>query len=475
MAEPQPKLTPKKDLQGINRTLSDIGMGFYDFFSPIGANLGNFAETVGRFVAGQPQAAAGQGVGDVNLRRERAQVARDLGFTLNTGAGSQQLAGPNQNFIYNKPPTGQQTSASQPGTATPATVAQAMARSGWRPGPSATLDPSRSPQRAQAAADAALEAGVRNNYGATTKMLADMLTQAQDRYGAAQGDVKSIFGTLANVRAADKAKINQQFISSINAAQQQQLARTQAAQQQLAMGQQGAATAGAELGAGPTQMPTDSLTSQAVAEGIADSNAQQGTWGNLMNAMNMQQQGNVDTSIQGYNYQQAAALDQLRKEYEDRLLGIQGQQASIEDQIAQAVSGAKASQAQAQAEMMMKQGDWQNELDKIRLKAALTPRGGSTPKGPDLKTQAGVLAAAGAAGITPQYIITNAKNAIDAASALKNNTDENGNDPITGQPVALKTPTAAEALSAWMARSGNSKNFVKLSPYVTGYIQSLLK
>ncbi len=457
----------------------------------------NFAESFGNFFLSRPQARTGMGAGDIYTdetmrkwqsamgsseyspqvpRARAANQQEDMLAQLGGAANlrdilARQMAGQQRvtDITGGTQQQQQQQGSARPGAATPATVAQAMARSGWRPGPSATLDPSRSPQRAQAAADAELAAGVRSGYANTSKMLADMLAQSQDRFGAAQGDIKNIFGTLANVRAADKAKINQQFMNSINAAQQQQMARTQAAQQQLAMGQQGAATAGAELGAGPTQMPTDSLTSQAVAEGIADSNALQGVWGNLMGAMNMQQQGNVDTSIQGYNYQQAAALDQLRREYEDRMLGIQGQQASLEDQIAQQVAGAKSAAAQQQMDLAMKQGDWQNELDKIRLKAALTPRGSAAPKGPDLKSPAGIFAAAQAAGITPAYIVANANAAIDLANRALNPADP------SGLAKANKTPTASDALAMWNANKGTSKNFVALSPYVTAYIESQLK
>lgn len=218
---------------------------------------------------------------------------------------------------------------------------------------------------------------VAQNYAGTSQALADQIKAAQDRYGTNKADIKSIFGTLSTIRSADVAKINKQFTDSIAASQQALAQRTAQAQAQLKLGQQGAATAGAELGAGPTQMPTDSLTSQAVAQGIADSNANQSNWAGLMSSMQNQQLMNVDNSITGYNLQSAAALDQLRRDYEDRLLGLQGQQAGIADQIAQGVAGIKGAQASAEYDQQMQALKNKGLTDVANIRAdALKAKGG---------------------------------------------------------------------------------------------------
>lgn len=320
--------------------------------------------------------------------------------------------------------------------------------------------------------DQQLRQQVEGNYANTAKALADQIAAAQDRYGANQADLKNIFGTLTTIRSADKAKINQQFTNSIQASQDQQAARTAQAQAQLKLGQQGAATAGAELGAGPEQMPTDSLTSQAVAQGIADSNANQATWGNLMGAMNMQQQGNVDTSVQGYNLQQAAALDQLRRDYEDRMLGLQGQQGSLQDQISQAIMGIKGAQVSAAQEQALQalKNKGLTDVATIRAQAALAKKSGggsSSASTNKLKSVTDIWNAASAAGVSPNYIINNANNAILNASADLNQ----GNDGTKG----MKSPTAAQALAQFNLLASKSANFTKIAPLVTAYIQSQLK
>lgn len=337
------------------------------------------------------------------------------------------------------------------------------------------IDPRRSPQRYAAQQDARLEQSVRGNYANTSKFLADQLKAQTDRYSAAQGDIKSIFGTLANVRASDKAKIEQQFRNSINAAQQAQAQRTALAQKQLQLGQQGAATAGAELGAGPTQMPTDSLTSQAVAEGIADSNAMQGVWGNLMTAMGNQAQVDVGNAVQGYNYQQAAALDQLRKDYEDRLLGVQGQQASIEDQIAQAVSGAKAQQSQNEYDWNVKQAEMAQDLamQKIRWGNRGSSSGGQTEGKKYSKDLAGFQQKIADLNADYNFITDSATSAYNAmASKMKGKTPKAAD--VYRQWTATMTgkePDKKRSPQAWESWNKNRQQVNTYAPYVLEYLK----
>lgn len=175
-----------------------------------------------------------------------------------------------------------------------------------------------------------------------------------DRYAANAADIKNIFGNLTTVRAQDKAKIAQQYKTSIEQQQAALAERTAEARQGVAASQQGAATAAAEMGTAGQPAPTDSLTSQAAEQGIADSYAYQTTWDKLQNVMSLQAQNDVQNAIQGYDYQQTSALETLRNNLEDRLAAIQANMAGTQSDIAgaqlagkQNVLNAKYSEQQA--------------------------------------------------------------------------------------------------------------------------------
>ncbi len=165
--------------------------------------------------------------------------------------------------------------------------------------------------------------------------------QLNERYATNAADIKNIFGNLTTVRAQDKAKIAQQFKTSIEQQQNALAARTAEARAGVAAGQQGAATAAAEMGTAGQPVPTDSLTAQAAEQGIADANAYQTTWSALQNVMSQQAQNDVQNAVQGYDYQQTSALETLRNNLEDRLAAIQGNMAGTQSQIAQANLGGK--------------------------------------------------------------------------------------------------------------------------------------
>jgi hypothetical protein len=57
--------------------------------------------------------------------------------------------------------------------------------------------------------------------------------------------------------------------------------------------------------------------------------------------MSQQAQNDVDASVQGYNYQKASALEQLRANLEDRLMGIEENMAGTQTDIAQANFGSR--------------------------------------------------------------------------------------------------------------------------------------
>jgi hypothetical protein len=155
---------------------------------------------------------------------------------------------------------------------------------------------------------------------------------ANTRYAANQADIKSIFGNLSTVRAADKLKIQEQFTKSI-ADQQLALAnRTAEARAGSEAGAQQLAVTAGERGEGP--MPASSPVQLAAEEGIARSNEYQQTWAALQNVMSQQAQNDVDAAVRGYDYQQASALEQLRNNLEERLSGLEGQQVDVQSQLA---------------------------------------------------------------------------------------------------------------------------------------------
>lgn len=165
---------------------------------------------------------------------------------------------------------------------------------------------------------------------------AQQQAQLQDRYGQNAADIKNIFGNLSTVRALDKTKIAQQYQTSIQQQQDALASRTAEARTAEAAGQQGAATAAGEMGTAGQPAPTDSLTSQAAEQGVADSNAYQTTWSALQNVMSQQAQNDVQSAIQGYDYQKTSALEQLRNNLEDRLANIQGNMAGTQSDLAKA-------------------------------------------------------------------------------------------------------------------------------------------
>ena len=169
----------------------------------------------------------------------------------------------------------------------------------------------------------------------------DQQQAANERYGVNEADIKNIFGNLTTVRAADKVKIADQFRTSIEQQQNALAARTAETRAGVAAGQQGAATAAAEMGTAGQPAPTDSLTAQAAEQGVADANAYQTTWSALQNVMSQQAQNDVQSAVQGYDYQKASALEQLRANLEDRLAGIEANMAGTESQIAQTNFGSR--------------------------------------------------------------------------------------------------------------------------------------
>ena len=277
---------------------------------------------------------------------------------------------------------------------------------------------------------------------------------ARERYGINQADIKNIFGNLTTMRAQDKAKIAEQFKASIEQQQNALAARTAEARQGVAAGQQGAATAAAEMGTAGQPAPTDSLTAQAAEQGIADSNAYQTTWSALQNVMSQQAQNDVQNAVQGYNYQQTAALETLRNNLEDRLAAIQSNMAGTQSQIAQTNYGSK------QNVLNTKYAEEQARQAAI-AKAQAAAQAAAAKKPTFSKDSFGLQQRAAASGIDYSQIQSTVNDAYSAAWAALNPT---GSTRIT-------TPKKADILNAWNSiKAGSPQTASKLSPFVTEYV-----
>jgi len=297
-------------------------------------------------------------------------------------------------------------------------------------------------------------------YQPLLNMYNQQQAQLNDRYATNAADIKNIFGNLTTVRAQDKAKIAEQFKTSIEQQQQALAARTAEARQGIAAGQQGAATAAGEMGTAGQPVPTDSLTAQAAEQGIADANAYQTTWSALQNVMSQQAQNDVQNAVQGYDYQQTAALETLRNNLEDRLAAIQGSMAGTQSDIAQANLAGKqnvlntkyqeAQQAQAQAAAMA--------LAQAKASAAA-----SKPTS-YAKDAFGLQQRAADAGVDYNQIQSTVNDAYNAAYAALNPT---GSTKVT-------TPKKSDILNAWNAiKAGSPQTAGKLSPFVTTYVDQM--
>lgn len=167
----------------------------------------------------------------------------------------------------------------------------------------------------------------------------------RQRYAENAGDIKNIFGTLTTVSATDRARIENQFAQSIEQQQQALAARTAEARMGSAAGQAGAATAGAETGLADMPAPTSSRTQQIAEAGIADANAQQGIWENLMRGTSQQTLADLENRAGSAGYQEANALMQLDRQNTLAERGFDAQKAQLTSQ--QLQSQMEAQQAQA--------------------------------------------------------------------------------------------------------------------------------
>lgn len=281
--------------------------------------------------------------------------------------------------------------------------------------------------------------------------------QLQDRYGQNAADIKNIFGNLSTVRALDKTKIAQQYQTSIQQQQDALAARTAETRMATQAGQQGAATAAGEMGTEGQPVPTDSLTAQAAEQGVADSNAYQTTWAALQNVMSQQAQNDVQSAIQGYDYQQMAGLEQLRNNLEDRLAGINQNVAGTQSQLAQAKLSGQQNVANAK---------YQEALQRQQAAASLAAaQAAAANRSPSYSKDAfGLQQRAADAGVDYNLVQNSVNEAYNAAYAMLN--------PANSMKVT--TPKKSDILNAWNAiKAGSPQTAAKLSPFVTTYVDQM--
>ncbi len=281
--------------------------------------------------------------------------------------------------------------------------------------------------------------------------------QLNDRYATNAADIKNIFGNLTTVRAQDKAKIAQQFKTSIEQQQAALASRTAEARQGVAAGQQGAAQAASEMGTAGQPAPTSSLTAQAAEQGIADANAYQTTWDALQNVMSQQAQNDVQNAIQGYDYQQTAALESLRNNLEDRLAAIQGNMAGTQSDIAQTNFQSK------QNVLNTKYAEYQAQQAAAQ-QAAQAAAAAATKKPTYANNAFGLQQRAADAGVNFTDIQTSVNDAYASAWAALNPT---GSTKVT-------TPKKSDILNAWNSiKAGSPQTSAMLSPFVTTYVDQM--
>ena len=318
-------------------------------------------------------------------------------------------------------------------------------------------------------------ASLQNIFAPLQANLAAQQKATQDRYAANQADIKNIFGNLSTIREADKVKIADQFKQSIMDQQAALAGRTAEARQATAAGAAGAAQAGAELGGGPATMPTDSLSAQAAEQGIAGANQVQSNWEGLQNAMQAQTQQNLQNAITGYGFQQAQAVQDLGKSFQDKMSGLASQSAQIDSQIAQAQNDYNAAVASNDFKAAQDALDRKNALDVAKTTAASrvavqklkNTNGGGTaaPKatGIDAWYQAvGNLKTSAGKPIDPSAVIDSVNAAVASAAAY--------NKKVAAKSTnkTVKPVTQAQVISR-LTSTGKGSALPKAIQYVQQY------
>jgi hypothetical protein len=212
-------------------------------------------------------------------------------------------------------------------------------------GITAIPDPKRSPKSYQAyvakqAADAQQASMDKSNaqIQSSYQPILDFYKKQEDatnaRYAQNAANLRNIFGALTGLSAKDEANVKAQFESSITKQATDLATRTAEQRAAQAAGAAQAVATGAERGGGPAMVgsPTATATEQAIGQ----SNAIQTNWEGLLNAQKLNAVTDITNRGEGYSQQEVAAKNQMTQNLQDALMGIQGQQAGIQGQIAQA-------------------------------------------------------------------------------------------------------------------------------------------
>lgn len=431
-------LSPKPipdNVQGISRWNEELKAGRNSLIRDTYRPGLDFLNSVGNFLTSQPQPAPGQGLGSRLLSGKPATTTptntRNMAGAWSTSYGSAAEAGKQNlaNAAAQQRVTGGTTGGTTGGS--PA-APQGFTADDLYIDPTPAFQP------------------VLDQY-------AQQQAQLQDRYGQNQADIKNIFGNLTTVRALDKTKIAQQYQTSIQQQQDALAARTAETRMNTQAGQQGAATAAAEMGTAGQPAPTDSLTAQAAEQGVADSNAYQTTWAALQNVMSQQAQNDVQSAVQGYDYQQTAALEALRGDLEDRLAGINQNMAGTQSQLAQ---------AQLEGQQTVANAKYGEELQRRAAAQSLAAaQAAAANRRPSYGSDAfGLQQRAADAGVDYSQIQSTVNEAYNSAYALLN--PEGSTKKVT--------PKKSDILNAWNAiKGGSPQTAARLSPYVTEYVDQM--
>jgi len=325
--------------------------------------------------------------------------------------------------------------------------------------------------QAKAEADALNKSNmaIESTYNPVLDFLKKQQEQTNSRYAQNAANLKNIFGALTGLSDKDSANIKAQFESSITKQANDLATRTAEQRAAQAAGAAQATVTGAERGTGPALQ--GSPTATATEEAIGQSNAIQTNWEGLMGAQKMNALTDIANRGAGYGQQEIAATNQMTQNLQDALSGIEGQQANIQSQIAQAkvardqaIANNEADAAAAAnkviGELKLQELKNQGQMDVAALKANASIRlkgmgGASTPKA--LKGAAGIAQRAEAAKVELSDVISQYEAAYtDAFNGLNPNYDPNA--PAAKAP---KTPTKDQVLKAWSRTIGGSPETAK--------------
>jgi hypothetical protein len=201
--------------------------------------------------------------------------------------------------------------------------------------------------------------GIYNAYDPAQQFISQQKTAVDDRYAANAADIKNLFGTLTTLREQDKLKIQQQATDVIVAQQAALAGRTAEVRVNQRVSAKGAQQAAGELGGGPAG-DLNALANRAAERGIAQSNATATNWQGLLGSQAANAVQNIQGQQAAYGGQQAQITKDLGLKRESQLMQLEGQQAQLNQQIAQAKADYDSAIQQGNAQAAQKAMDRAN-------------------------------------------------------------------------------------------------------------------